>query len=133
VRHDCSIIAIEELTGIHDELPEASWFHHWAFRRLREYLRYKAAASGIAVVAVDPRNTSKACSDCGHVGDENRRSRGHFHCGACGSEANADYNAAKNIALEHVRRGPQSSPRTGTRQCALKSGTITADGTFVPE
>ncbi|WP_254823203.1 RNA-guided endonuclease InsQ/TnpB family protein [Haloglomus halophilum] len=130
--HDCSVIAVEELTGIHDELPEATWFHRWAFRRLREYLRYKAEASDIEVVSVEPRNTSKACSDCGHVADSNRPSRDHFRCVACGSEANADYNAAKNIALRHVRRGPQSSRRTGTRQCALKSGIVTANGTFVP-
>jgi IS605 OrfB family transposase len=132
VHHDCSVIAIEELTGIHDELPAASWFHRWAFRRLRDYLHYKAEAEGIEVVAVDPRNTSKGCSDCGHIAEENRQSRVKFRCVSCGSEANADYNAAKNIALKHVRRGPQSSRRTGTRQCALKSGTVTADGTFVP-
>ncbi len=132
LRHDCSTIAVEELTGIRDELPEATWFHIWAFRQLREYLRYKAAASRIEVVSVNPRDTSKGCSDCGHVADGNRRSRGHFCCVACGSEANADYNAAKNVALKHVHRGPQSSRGTGTRQCALKSGTVTANGTFVP-
>ncbi|PSP97931.1 transposase [Halobacteriales archaeon QS_4_70_19] len=130
--HDCSVIALEELTGLHDEIPDANWFDLWAFRRLRAYIEYKATAEGIAVESVDPRDTSKRCSECGHVAGGNRSSRGRFHCDACGSEANADYNAAKNIALKHVRRGPQSSRRTGTRQCALKSGTITANGTFVP-
>jgi putative transposase len=42
----------------------------------------------------------------------------------CESEANADYNAAKNIGLRYVRRGQQSSRRTGGRQLALKSGTL---------
>jgi IS605 OrfB family transposase len=131
--YGCSVIAIEELSGIRDAVDNASWFHLWAFRCLREYLRYKARAEGIQVEAVDPRNTSKKCSDCGHIAAANRPERGRFSCEACGSEANADYNAAKNIALRYVRRGPQSSRRTGTRQCALKSGTVTADGTFVPE
>lgn len=113
--HDCSVIAIEELSGIQQELEEASWFHVWAFRQLREYLNYKAEAEGITVAAVSPKNTSKRCSDCGQVADANRGSRDHFRCVACGSEANADYNTAKNIALKYVRRGPQSSRRTGTR------------------
>lgn len=48
----------------------------------------------------------------------------------CESEANADYNAAKNIGMLYVRRGQQSSRRTGDSQLALKSGTVTPSGGF---
>jgi len=82
----------------------------------------------IEVVAVESRDTSNRCADCGHVSSYNRLSRGEFHCQRCGTQASA----AKNIALQHVRRDHQSSRRTGASHCALKSGTVTPNGTFVP-
>lgn len=129
---DCGVIAIEDLEGIQRRIDEAGWFHLWAFRRLREYITYKAETTGIVVESVNPAGTSITCSDCGHEAAENRLTREMFVCSECGTQANADYNAAKNIALEYVRSDPQSSDRTGTRQCALKSGTVTAEGSFQP-
>ena len=43
-------------------------------------------------------NTSRRCNACGHVAAENRKSQAVFCCVACGHTANADVNAAKNIA-----------------------------------
>jgi len=48
----------------------------------------------------------------------------------CESEANADYNAAKNIGMRYVRRGQQSFRRTGNSQLALKYRTVTPSGEF---
>ena len=42
--------------------------------------------------------TGQRCSSCGHVAPENRESRAVFRCVACGHEADADTNAARNIA-----------------------------------
>ncbi len=42
--------------------------------------------------------TSQTCSACGHVASENRESQAVFRCVACSHEANADVNAAINIA-----------------------------------
>jgi putative transposase len=42
--------------------------------------------------------TSQTCSVCGHTAAENRESQAVFRCRACGHEANADINAACNIA-----------------------------------
>ena len=53
------------------------------------------------VVRVNPHHTSQTCSRCGHVAAENRVSQATFQCVACGHEANADVNAARNI----LRRG----------------------------
>jgi len=72
--------------------------------------------------------TSKRCAECGFTADENRPNRNDFCCQKCESEANADYNAAKNIGMRYVRRGQQSSRRTGNSQLALKSGTVTSSG-----
>ncbi|MFB6269099.1 MAG: zinc ribbon domain-containing protein, partial [Halobacterium sp.] len=69
-------------------------------------------------------------AECGFNSTENRPARSHFRCCECGVEANADYNAAKNIGLRYVRRGRQSFRRTGDSQLALKSGTVTPNGHF---
>jgi IS605 OrfB family transposase len=128
-RYDCDVIAFENLTDIRDR-TNASWGHKWAFRTLFEYVEYKAETAGIVVRQVDPSGTSMRCSDCGFTDEQNRPSRTDFQCQECGSEANADYNAAKNIGLRYVRRGHQSSRRTGDSQLALKSGTVTPNGGF---
>lgn len=51
----CPVIPFEELAGIRDRLPGASWGHTWAFERLYESVDYKAELPGITVVQVAPR------------------------------------------------------------------------------
>jgi transposase len=41
--------------------------------------------------------TSKTCSECGYEDVSNRRTQGLFRCRNCSYEANADFNAVKNI------------------------------------
>ncbi len=48
-------------------------------------------------MAVDPRDTSRRCSRCGHVEKGNRVTQARFRCRVCGYELNADLNAAENI------------------------------------
>ena len=129
LRFECDVIAFEDLTHIRDQTG-ASWGHKWAFRTLYEQVAYKAEAEGIAVKQVGSAYTSKRCAECGFTADENRPTRNDFRCVKCESEANADYNAAKNIGMRYVRRGQQSSRRTGNSQLALKSGTVTPSGDF---
>jgi len=127
LRYDCEVIAFEDLTHIRDR-TSSSWGHKWAFRTLYEQVEYKAEAVGISVKQVGSAYTSKRCAECGFTADENRSNRNNFCCQKCGSESNADYNAAKNIGMRYVRRGQQSSRRTGNSQLALKSGTVTSSG-----
>ncbi|RLM83858.1 transposase [Halobellus sp. Atlit-38R] len=129
LRYDCDIIAFEDLTDIRDRTG-ASWGHKWAFRTLYEQVAYKAEAKGISVTQVGSAYTSQRCAECGFTADENRPTRNDFRCVKCEAEANADYNAAKNIGMRYVRRGQQSSRRTGNSQLALKSGTVTPSGGF---
>jgi IS605 OrfB family transposase len=129
LRYDCDAIAFENLTHIRAR-TRASWGHRWAFRTLYEQVEYKAKAVGFGVKQVPARDTSKRCAECGFTATENRPTRNTFCCQECGARANADYNAAKNIGLRYVRRGHQSSRRTGTSQLALKSGTVTPKGGF---
>jgi IS605 OrfB family transposase len=130
--YECSVIVLEELEGIYDTIATAAFAHRWAYRRLCEFIEYKTEGCGIRVEYVDPRYTSQRCSECGHGARQNRPERSRFECANCGSQANADYNAAKNVALRYVRGGRQSSSRTGTRRCALKSGTVNPNGEYTP-
>jgi len=129
LRYECDVIAFEDLTDIRDR-TDASWGHKWAFRTLYKQIKYKAEAVGVSVKQVGSAHTSKRCAVCGFTADENRPARNDFRCQKCESEANADYNAAKNIGMRYVRRGQQSSRRTGNSQLALKSGTVTLSGGF---
>ncbi|MFW6320834.1 MAG: RNA-guided endonuclease InsQ/TnpB family protein [Halohasta sp.] len=129
VRYGCHVIAFEDLTEIREQTG-ASWGHRWAFRTLYEFVEYKAEALGITVARVDPAYTSTRCAECGYTANENRPTRNRFQCEQCESQSNADYNAAKNIGLRYVRRGQQSSRRTGNGQLALKSGTVTPNDGF---
>ncbi|MEF8883490.1 MAG: transposase [Halapricum sp.] len=132
ITYDCTNIVFEDLRYIREELPGERDFHQWAHRKLVQYVTYKAEMNDISIAFVDPTNTSRRCSECGHTDESNRRNRDHFVCDKCGSEANADYNAAKNIGLRYVRRGQQSSRRTGDSRLALKSGAVRPSTGFSP-
>lgn len=62
----------------------------------------KAESAGRKVIAVDPRNTSRTCPECGHVAKENRSTQEKFHRVACGHQAHADVVGASNV----LRAGP---------------------------
>ena len=95
-------IALEQLKGIRQRVrakrPQRATLHSWAFAELGEYIAYKAQLAGVPVVYVDPRDTSKGCSKCGHIAKANRPSQAVFKCQACGFELHADLNAARNIS-----------------------------------
>jgi transposase len=111
-------------------MAHAKKFHQWAFNQLYEYVEYKAETFGIDVDQVNPRNTSRRCSKCGHTAKSNRQRQDRFCCGKCGYEVHADYNAAKNIGWKRVRSGLKSPSGWVNNQLALKSGTLNANGNF---
>jgi IS605 OrfB family transposase len=61
-------------------------------------LKFKLDERGIRYRSVQPAYTSQQCSQCGFTISMNRRSQAEFHCLWCGFQANADENAASNIA-----------------------------------
>jgi IS605 OrfB family transposase len=96
-------IVVEDLSGIRDRTTvrakQRARHSGWAFFQLRAFVEYKAQLAGVPVVAVDPRNTSRMCSACGHIDKANRKSQGSFVCLQCGYSANADFNAALNLRI----------------------------------
>lgn len=75
----------------------------WAFAQLRAFISYKAALAGVCLHLVDPRNTSRTCSVCGHCDKATRKSQAEFVCQSCGFAALADWNAAINISRATVK------------------------------
>jgi putative transposase len=96
-------IALEDLKGIRDRITvrgrDRARHSGWSFHQLRAFVEYKAALAGVAIVAVNPRNTSRTCSACGHCEKANRKDQATFLCRLCGLSANADFNAALNLRV----------------------------------
>jgi len=131
VENECSHIVFEDLTHIRENIPNATWQHQWAFRRLYGYVEYKADEHGLEVVQVNPRNTSKRCSTCGFTHDENRHQES-FECQQCGYENHADYNASKNIGLQYLRRRQNAGDGGAPVDVRLNRGTLNVSGDYVP-
>jgi IS605 OrfB family transposase len=94
-------IVLEDLRGIRSRVTvrheQRERHGKWAFNQLRAFIEYKAKVAGVPVLMVDPRDTSRRCSKCGHVERRNRVSQSELKCCRCGFEENADLNAARNI------------------------------------
>jgi putative transposase len=97
-------IAMEDLSFIRDRVePTVSRtfrrrFGNWSFSQLSLFVVYKAKLAGVLVVTVNPRNTSRTCSACGHCAKGNRKSQSEFVCLQCNFSTNADLNAAQNLS-----------------------------------
>ncbi|OIO88339.1 MAG: hypothetical protein AUK03_16400 [Anaerolineae bacterium CG2_30_64_16] len=65
---------------------------------VRDKLKFKLDERSIRYRSVQPAYSSQQCSRCGFTFSMNRRSQDKFVCLWCGYTANADENAAANIA-----------------------------------
>ena len=120
-------IALEDLSGFKKTVRKADRerFGKWAFNQLAAFIEYKAAIAGVEVIKVDPRNTSRTCSACGHCEKANRNGEA-FACKACGYEMNADLNAAINIASLARRAQVSQKPAIAVRGKNLKANLVSA-------
>jgi IS605 OrfB family transposase len=115
-------IALEDLSGIRERTTVRREYRHerhsWAVFQLRQYIAHKAAWAGVPIHLVDPRNTSRTCSACGHCEKANRKSQAEFLCQRCGFAVNADCNAALDISRREEKawaavNRPMASLREG--------------------
>lgn len=76
---------------------------NWSYYQLQQYITYKAKKNGITVRKINPYHTSQRCCCCGYEDKGNRpkgkKKQDYFKCLKCGKEMNADFNAARNIAM----------------------------------
>ena len=90
-------IQMEELAGIRQTArtsrKNAKNLHTWSFYRLAQFVQYKAALAGIAVIFVNPRYTSQTCPVCG---TRNHASDRKYKC-PCGFKTHRDILGAMNI------------------------------------
>jgi len=77
--------------GLNRSINDAGW---GVFLQI---LTAKAESAGREVMAVDPRNTSRRCPECGHTAKENRPTQEKFHCVSCDHNAHADTVGAINV------------------------------------
>jgi putative transposase len=85
--------------------------HDAGWAQFLAILAAKAEGAGVQVVAVDPHNTTQACSCCGCLPDVRLTlSDRVYRCASCGHVEDRDLNAAKNI----LRRGHRRQELTAT-------------------
>jgi putative transposase len=85
-----------EIPGLNKSILDVAW------NQFSKLIKYKAVEAGRTVNFVNPRNTSKTCSQCGKIVDKPLNERVH-RC-SCGINIDRDLNAAINI----LRLGTQS-------------------------
>ena len=101
----CGVIQMEDLSGIS---TRSKFLKNWSYYDLQQKIKQKAQESGIIVSMINPNCTSQRCSKCGYIDKANRpydkktRDQSKFQCLACGYKENADYNAARNIAIPNI-------------------------------
>ncbi|HCL8067252.1 transposase [Enterobacter cloacae] len=78
-------------SGLNRAILDQGWYE------MRRQLEYKQLWHGGEVLVVTPAYTSQKCACCSYTAKENRQSQAVFVCVACGYEANADINGARNI------------------------------------
>lgn len=107
LKHECGTIQMEDLRGISSD-TENKFLKDWTYFDLRQKIQYKAEEHGIKLKLVSPRYTSQRCSQCGYIDEKNRpkeeKGQAYFHCIQCGYDANADYNASRNLALGDIEQ-----------------------------
>jgi IS605 OrfB family transposase len=117
-------IALEDLKGIRARIKaprsQRATLHSWSFNQLRQFVAYKAQLAGVAVVYVDPKNTSRTCPACGLVDARNRPTQARFACVACAFAGHADTTAAENIRVRG-RGVCNASVRRGVVSCVEAS------------
>src|SRR5690606_20140564 len=99
-------IQMEDLSGIAEE---NTFLKTWTYYDLQQKIKYKAEELGIKVIMINPKHTSGRCNCCGHIHrsvnkEEWRPTQDQFICQSCGHKANADWNAAKNIATPGIEK-----------------------------
>jgi transposase len=101
---------VRQKAGLNRGILAAGW------GRLVDRLEDKAHGRVQRVAAA---YTSQTCNACGQIARASRESQPSFRCIACGHQAHADVNAARNIAAAGqvvVARGGQGSPRPVNRE-----------------
>jgi predicted RNA-binding Zn-ribbon protein involved in translation (DUF1610 family) len=92
------ILRCENLKHVRKGQRTNRFLAHWTYDDIFAKLERKCQEIGVHIEAIPYSYTSQRCSKCGWTRKSNRKGLA-FKCGNCGMVANADLNAALNIAL----------------------------------
>ncbi len=114
VNHGAGVIQIEDLSGLQGKLTGTFLGEQWRYHQLQSFIEYKAKEVGITVRRLNPRYTSRRCSECGYIHEgfdskfrmANRREGfvTRFECPKCKHKGDPDYNAACNLATLDIEK-----------------------------
>lgn len=95
VEEKIGVIKMEKLTRINRRfnVRKCENIYLWSYRRLQEFIEYKAALEGIEVRYINPYMTSQKCPKCGKINHADDRD---YFC-SCGYRAHRDVVGALNI------------------------------------
>jgi putative transposase len=82
-------------------------------------LKFKAESAGTKVIEINPKNTTKKCSNCGNI-QEIPLSQRTYYCD-CGLEMDRDVNSAKNILAQGLGFVENETVSSSMKQEAITS------------
>lgn len=91
VIEDLKVKNLQKNYNLAKSISNASW------RMFRQMLEYKCRWYGKKLIAVDPRNTSRICSECGYNSGAKPLNIREWTCPKCRAHHDRDINAAVNI------------------------------------
>ena len=131
---ECSIIYVEDLQ-IRNMVKNhclAKAIHDASWGTFLTKLAHSCVKTGAKFVKVNPRNTSKTCSNCGWVWKAMTLEHRDFKCETCGLVLDRDINAAVNI-LKLGQDMPEVTPaetRSSTSRYRRKASSVIEAGTI---
>lgn len=105
LQNKAKYINLEDLSSFNkNQLRDGFLLANWSYYQLQQYIKYKAEKYGIVVRFINPYHTSQTCSCCGHWEGGQRIKQAEFicknpECKNYNKKINADFNAARNIAM----------------------------------
>ena len=104
LKNNAKYINMEDLSGFGENDKKKFILRNWSYYQVQQMVEYKAKMHGIEVRYVNPAYTSQTCSCCGNLEPGQREKQAEFicknpECENFGVKVNADFNAARNIAM----------------------------------
>ncbi len=99
---------VRQKSALNRSILDRSW------GQLRLTLEWHGLKNGCSGAAVPAAYTSQTCNVCEHRAAESRENQARFCCVACGYQADADVNAAKNILALGLRASGRGGLAVGS-------------------
>jgi putative transposase len=101
-------------------IADSSW------NKFIQILEYKAESANVPVIKVNPKNTTKLCSNCGALKSMHLWDR-TYRCAECGYEANRDENSAINILSQGLAHVETKSDFLSREQLSMKQEALSLE------